>query len=840
MKKEQATKIGILSGVFIFAIIAFSFLTNRKNVDITTDMKAATLPMISFVSGDYEMNLLVGYKQEMNLSTMRDTITPLSIGGEVELQIQFHEQKAESLVYEVYSLDGEQRIFKKTVKKVQEKMQLSIGDTLEENKEAVLKITLNVEEKPVYYYTRVVRSEDYNIKECLDYAQVLHTNMLKKTDTAVIEKAIEPSNDGDNTTLQHVTIHSDLEHVTWGKLQPKVKGTIEWNVKETNSVYTSIQLKYQVECENEEGIKTKYHVKEFFKIRCLKDKLYLLSYDRTMNQVFDSSNEVITSKGVELGMVPENLQYEGNEAGTIVAFVQERELWCYNQEADSLLKIFSFRNAENHEISHVTDFYNVRILNMNDHGNITFAVYGYMSRGEHEGEVGAGIYYFDAQKQIVEEKVFIPSKKAFAIAEEEMGGLTFYHQEKEQLYLLLGHQLYLVDLETGKQKVLVEQLQEGQYAISSKGYLLAYQTDGNLEEATQITIHNLLTDKKQSVKAEKGETIRPLGFVGQDFVYGVSRPELAGRTVAGEHIIPLQRLEIRDRNNQIVKTYQEDNVYITDVVIQNEMIKMNRLTMGGGLYKAIESDYITNNVEKQENKITLESYRDSIKEKQYRLKYSEKLKDTAPRILTIKQVVLEKPMVMEFKEKNQTLKFYVYGLGELQGVYENAGDAIQKADEMRGVVVSSKQTYVWERGNRNLWYKISSIGGFTTQSDESTLAACVRRILSYEGETVDVSSAMQKSHSAVELLNMYSGGEAIDMTGCSVEQVFYLISNRRPVIAVAGNGKAILLIGYDSTSVSYVDPSDGKIKHGSIATMEEMVAGSGNTFISYVKSQKYQ
>ena len=179
--KERAIKIGILSAVFILAIIVFSFLNNRGSIDMTADMETATLPTVSFVSEGYKMNLLVGYKNEMRLPTMRDTITPLTIDGNVELNIQFYGQKVSSLVYEVYSLDGEQRIFKKTEEKVKEKMQLSIGDVLGENTEAVLKLTLHINEKtPVYYYTRVVRSEEYSIKECLDYAQLLHTNMLER------------------------------------------------------------------------------------------------------------------------------------------------------------------------------------------------------------------------------------------------------------------------------------------------------------------------------------------------------------------------------------------------------------------------------------------------------------------------------------------------------------------------------------------------------------------------------------------------------------------------------------------------------------------------------------
>ena len=44
-----------------------------------------------------------------------------------------------------------------------------------------------------------------------------------------------------------------------------------------------------------------------------------------------------------------------------------------------------------------------------------------MNRGAHEGEVGVDIYYYDIEKNVVQEKAFIPSTKSFAIAEEELG-----------------------------------------------------------------------------------------------------------------------------------------------------------------------------------------------------------------------------------------------------------------------------------------------------------------------------------------------------------------------------------------------------------------------------------
>ena len=61
-------------------------------------------------------------------------------------------------------------------------------------------------------------------------------------------------------------------------------------------------------------------------MRYLKGKLYLLDYDRTMNQILESSNQILSGKGINLGIVPKNVQYETNEDGSIVSFIQERNV----------------------------------------------------------------------------------------------------------------------------------------------------------------------------------------------------------------------------------------------------------------------------------------------------------------------------------------------------------------------------------------------------------------------------------------------------------------------------------------------------------------------------------
>ena len=160
------------------------------------------------------------------------------------------------------------------------------------------------------------------------------------------------------------------------------------------------------------------------------------------------------------------------------------------------------------------------------------------------------------------------------------------------------------------------------------------------------------------------------------------------------------------------------------------------------------------------------------------------------------------------KLSGDSVKYYVYGMGELEGIYDRAGYAIQRAQQVSGVVISSDQAYVWETGNRDLAYSTDA-AAFAVQEGETSLAACERYMEQYDAQRVD-------------------------LTGCTLEQVLYVINKGCPVIALTDASHAILLTGYTRTDITYIDPASGGAYTVGVGDMESMVSGSGNTFIGYI------
>lgn len=833
--KEKVKRAGILTFVFLIAVIVFSFLTNQGNADMTADMGGATLPRIQIVSGEYEINPLVGYVSEMNVGKMRSTITPVDFQSGITLRIEEGVLPIKALTYEVCSSDGKEILYKEKRKEIGEEPSLTFPGLELADREAILKLTLHTEKQDIYYYTRICTKEGTDSDACLAFAERFHNMTFGKENTESIAAYLENGTEDDETeNLQKVTIHSDAEHLTWGELRPQIKGEVSRSIKEISGNYMTIVYDYEVECAGEQDETEVYQIREYLKVRYAEGTEYLLDYERTMEQELDASGNVLDNNGILLGIAKEELPYMANEAGTIVSFVQAGELWNYNQSQDALSLVFSFADSEGYDIRNLCKEHEIQIVSVNEQGDTTFKVIGYMNRGEHEGEVGTAIYFFDIEKNFVEEKAFIPDNISSEILLKEQEQLVYYNEQQEVLYAMKEGTLYKVDLEKGKKEALVENLEKDQYVSSKDGRLLAYQTVSSLENAEEVKVLDFVTGKERTVTCSSGEFIRPLGFISEDFVYGIGRKEDAGAFVTGEHVCPMYKLEIRDTDNEVVKTYQADQVYVTGVTVEEKMLILDRVVKNESVYTAVAKDYITSNEEVEKSNISVETYTSDEKERQVRIKYESGISDKKPKLLKPKQVLFENPVLIPFEEEGEAEVFYTYGKGKLLGIYASAADAIRQANENQGLVVSESQKYVWERGNRSLVYDIAGVD-LSPYQEGNTLAAALNRLFAYEGKTVDAAGEMAAGKKPIEILQEQFLGNVLDLHGCRPEELCYILGKGTPIIAMTDLNNAVLLIGYNDSMITYVKPDTGEKVSVPYEELEALTVASGNTYLGYLK-----
>ena len=787
-------------------------MTTRGNDDMMADLGNAVLPRVYFTVDGYGVNALNAYSEEMDITTMRDSVTPIS-GKKLTMNLEADETKVTAVDYAVYTLDGKKKLSEDKISKVKDQMDLSFDQNLL-SEERMLVLTLHADGKSVYYYTRIVNPTDFNLTDCLDYVYNFHENALKKVENAGVGAALEQDDEDANSTFSHVTIHSSYDQVTWGNLAPQVTGGERWKITETNSSYTSVLLEYDVSCTGEENETDMYTVREFFRVRKNNGQMYLLNYDRTMEQIFDGSKNVLSEKGILLGITDPDVSYVVSSDGKIVAFVQADELWNYDKDQDQLSLLFSFRDAENADVRNKVSDHKIQILNMDKKGNTTFSVSGYMNRGEHEGYLGVAVYYYNIETNSIEEKAFVSSNKSAAIAGSELDTLKFYNTKTNKLYMLADGALHEISIKKDYDEVLLDGLKDGQYVVSDNGKWLAYQTGDDVTSSTEVTVMNLSDGSEYQVKSADDECMIPLGFVGNDFVSGLAKLDDIGKTISGEQAVAMYQIEIRSDADKVIKTYSSDGYYILSTEIDDGMITLNRVQKNGDTYTSAAADYISSNQEKKESNIMLESYVTDLKETQMRLTYADGIKDKSAKVLKPKQVVQDDPALPSFGKEVKENGYYVYGTGQLQGIYKTAGEAIRKADSVSGVVIDAKGQYVWERGNRYLVYDLST-------SQASAVS--------------ELQNALASGTSALEAAGNMSDQKVLELTGCTVEEMLYLINKDTPVIGVRNGASAIILTGYDESHVTYVDSENGESKTVTQEEMDQIMQSSGNAYVGYLK-----
>lgn len=803
-KKKRKIEAVVLAVVFVVAVVIFSFLTNRGDDNSMAGLDGASCPQVSFEVSGYNINKLEGYTKETDVTVLRDTVTPV-IYSQVTAVIDAYDNEITGIDYAVYSLDGKEQLYEDKISEPQEEVKLGFSgeDLLEE--ERLLKITLHVGEgKEVYYYTRIVDAADANLKICLDYAEKFHTNALNKTEDAGIETAIETTANGNEGALRHVTIHSDFDHVSWGNLEPQVVENVRWKIKELKNSYTCLELEYQVAGTGEENEQDAYKVEEFFKIRhsSKAKKTYLLEYDRKINQIFDPIGQVLGKKGVILGIADEDISYKANKDGTIVSFVQADELWSYNKEKNDITLIFSFDAEEGYDERNLTKKHEIDILNHSNAGDIRFAVKGYMNRGNHEGEVGIALYYYDVNEKVVTEEAFVSYDRAL---ESEV----LFNSDTNILYVLTDGTFYEFKLDYRSQDIIAQGLSEDEYKISPNGSRIAYVEKTEESAAQKIIIQNLKKEEKQEFTCEDGEMLIPLGFIGSDFIYGVVRTSDAGNTISGQTVLPMYKLDIVNAKGEIEMSYEKAGKYILSAYIEDNMITVSLGTKKGNIYSEEREDYITNNESVAESKVYLESYVTELKESQRRLTFADGLEKTNPKVLAANQTLSAEVLEFVLEGKETTEKYQVYAYGELFGRYVELGEAIQIAKEHTGVVIDASQKCIWEMSNRDLNYVISQ--------ENKVIPTLLKNL--------DDGMTPMQAAEAVE------GAVCADLTGCEAEDLLYIINQDIPVIAMTGTKNAIVLTGYNEINVFYKTPGKEESKSVSYKKMDEMTKKSGNTYI---------
>ncbi|MCI8327317.1 MAG: hypothetical protein HFI37_06030 [Lachnospiraceae bacterium] len=830
-------KIIALIGAFLLTILIVGLVNRHSNKDTTGNMAQASLPVVSLFFGDQQMNELYGHTSQMDAVYMRDSITPLKKDRILPVSVQTYGDKVDEISYEIRSMDTKRLVAEAEVQDFEMKedeitADIKIQNIVEEGNEYLFILKLKQNTKEIYYYTRLALPVDSYIEESLDFVMNFHDTAMNKEAAGTLATYLEPDASGSGTGLQKVTIHSPLRQVTWADFKfRKITEPIP-SMKEINNVCNVITLRYLISSEGEHGENEYYNVEEYYRVRYTSARTYLLDYERTMNRIFTGSTDSVYEKYIQLGIRSKTIHYEANENGNIVVFVQEGDLWGYNRNTNQMIKIFSFRSdGEEMDRRENYDQHDIRIVSIDESGSVDFLIYGYMNRGLHEGKTGISACHYDAVTNTVEEELFVPVTTSYQVMKEDLGELAYQNNQK-QFFLIASGILYQIDSENLTATEKMGNLQSGDYAVSRNGRYIAYK---NEKQEGSLKLEDLETGKTHEITAETGEKIQALGFIGEDFIYGAARESDLANDITGKQILPMYQVKIVSTGDEykVAKTYEKSGYYISEVRIDGNTIYLTRLQNAGGTYQEAGEDTIVNSEKEEAVQMDIQTTSQERKQTQVQIEMAKAPETSRMKRIVSKEIIHEKPREIELKIASQR-QYYAYAAGKVILGSKDPGEAIRAADSKMGVVVGEKQQYIWRRTKQAS--RESLIAAGMKEEGESSVEKCLNLILKKEGLNLNTGPLLSGGESTKQVLEeALKECEVLDLTGCTVEQVLYYVSNGTPVLAMRSADEAVLITGYDASNAFIYDTTTGSVSRQGLEDANTVFEEAGNVFYVYLK-----
>lgn len=836
--KKSLIKLSVFVLVFIVALLGFGTIMNRGQNNLTMEMGEATLPVVGFLQNGVEINQLHGYTTEMDPAFQRDTILVLGENRNADFYIDTYGRNIMGVSMEIRSIDGSRLIEETELTEFKTNRtritgSLALKDLIEAGEEYELILLLEPEDGDVIrYYTRCIWAEDLYVQEKVDFVVDFHNRLFDAEKAKELTRYLETNSKlEDNSSFHRVNIHSSLKQLTYGDLNV----TREWSpviqITEMTNQTASFVMKFLVSTSVERE-KTYYYVEEYYRIRYTTTRTYLLDYERTMTQI-PNVKDMYANDKILLGITNPDMDLVESKDGNIVVFQVANKLMSYNVTGNKLAVLFSFYSEEHMDIRTLWQQHGIKILDVAEGGNVQFAVYGYMNRGRNEGKVGIQIYHYDSALNTIEEIVYIPYDKSYEVLQEEMDTLLYLNRD-QKLYLALENVVYSINLSERTIKEVTHISQDGAMFVSDNHETMVWLEGEDVNHSRKLNIRNMTNDVQMSIEVEEGQRIYPMGFMGEDIIYGVAYEADIIEERTGQLFIPMYKVCISNTQGITLKEYIREGIYITQCSVEDNQITLERCARNeNGRFEEVEPDSITNNEEQDSKKNTISVAAIDIYEEYVQIKVRKSIDRKTLKVQTPKELVFEggRELIWDLEDAE---RYYVYGHGGVQEIFCMPAGAINLAYDIAGVVVNHHGDTIWYRGNRATRNQIMAIKEAEVTETKNSLTVCLDTIFGFEGMVRNSEYLLAQGDSVVEILQEnLEDCKVLNLTGCPLDALLYYVNQDIPVLAMVENGEAVLVTGFNEFNVVIMEPTTGRLYKKGMNDSTQWFGENGNCFITY-------
>ena len=835
--KKLLLKILVYTAVFFICLFVFGRMAHRDQINNTVDMDPASQPVIYMSIDDISYNMLRGYSASRDFSYDRDALSYLTENRELPFSVTTFGQKVSTASYELRNIEDDRLIENGDVSLTLSPIgnpegKITFKDLIIPGAEYSLVLKLGLDDgRELSYYTRVISGDSALAYDKIAYARFFHDCLFDKREAEKIKKHLETNSSlNDNSTFAYVDLHSSFSQITYGELEVSPYGEPLIYLKEDNGTNATVCIDYMLR--NGYGTDlTAYMAHESITVRYTDKSVYIMSYVRTMEEIANPMSMCVNDK-ITLGIADENPEMKESPDGSCVAFVSGGRLLSYSSLSGKLACVYSFYDYGAFDVRNIYDKHDIRILKVEDSGDMVFAVYGYMNRGSHEGDVGIAIYSYEDKYNEIRELLYIPYEKSADILMEEMSRLL-YMNGQGHIYMTLESSVFMVDLnEMSASETGMYRTGDAIQASSDQRYLVTM--DDRSANTTKLTVTDLENETSVKISAGYGEYIRFLGFIGEDMLYGLVRISEVRPQTNGKLLLPMYRICICDGTGRLIKYYEKEGVYVTDAEILDNRIMLSRISVNDGNISSAPDDSITASTEGKTGSNALSVAVIDKYERYVQIQTAGPIKTARLMITTPSEIRTGEAGVIDLDVPSSVKRFYVYNAGDICGIYVTEAAAVEAACEIGGTATEESGNVIWKYASRKNVNQIMEIGPTEIGEGESSLSVCMDVMMGYEGIIRNSEVLLQSGRSVRDILaeNM-DGVTVLDLSGCTMDHLYFYLDRDIPVMALLNDGGAVLITGHNDRELVIMDPSKGELGKKDIDKMAEFFENNGNQFISY-------
>ena len=838
IKRIAAVIISYLA-VFAGTLAIYGYIQNSGTVSGSLQENSAALPLLYVQSGGSLINEMHGYVSDIDGGYLRDTMTPVDDSRTVNLVIRDFKDHVSSASYELYN-DQNAKLVEKgacsdIVKNDSDKdCRIKFAGSLKTNCEYVLRIKLKTSGgKKITYYTRVRYGPELKIDEKLRFVLDFNEKTFSKDNASALQNYLESSTGSVSTGLDHVDAYSPVNDVTWRDLSPRRSSDISIRLKEINTETASFTLSYSVRAKTD-SVKNFYRINEYYRIRLGDEKIYLLDFRRDMQLEPELKSAQIQSGKLWLGLgdgSDTRLTNFGTGNQSYSCICRGNSLSLYDSTSNILTNVYKDTDIS-HNCGHMYD-QGIRVIHTDaGTGDIYFALYGYIHTGRYEGSEGVMIYHFSYADDKLEELLFVPYKRGFHQLEEGIESVAC--KTGDSIYFRIEDKIYRYDISTSRMTTALKGADRASCASSDSGQVaVSHEPVSGTGAGDKITVEYLGTSRKKTIK-EDGMLVMPLGYLGEDLVYGtVNRADIAEDST-GTLQIPVSQVHIVDKDLKEIKTYSKSGKCIMRTDISDGMINftLGKKKKNGSFtdYEDAGSDYIVHNAKKEEEEVSLAVQSDGSFGKLYYLQLTG-TRSFVPVTQTARKLDPGYDISREYDpQKYPDVRYYVYTRGGLAADFATIKEAVDYGNDNAGTVMTSRKQIAWQRAGRAYVWDLG-IETIDKAKNNGQYGVLLSAIASYEGW--EAPSDVSESSPLYAQMEEKLKGQTVNLTGMELTDVLHFVYRDRLVAARTGKDSYCLITGYTNDRIRIADVSKGEVSSISWDEAKKTFEEQGNVFYSY-------